>query len=135
MDQSKTSLSEPDSDNPFAALNHTELYQLCRKKGLGVRPTMTRGALSALLCDTGEIDEVENPVDSWRDALIAFIGNYWTSLRPQLKCPAKNLRNPDPEMVNPKPCFGCPDMQVMSCVAQQSKSNLKKLHTLRKQNT
>lgn len=116
----------------FADYNHTELYQLCRRKGLGVRPAMNRVQLIDLLTDGGEIEEVNNPIDELRDALIAFILQHWRTLRPQLKCPAKDLKNPDPSKENPRPCYGCSDMQVVTCVSTQRTQNLERIVQLRK---
>jgi hypothetical protein len=66
--------------------------------------------------------EEDHPVDRWRVALIRFIEDYWATLQPQLKCPAKDLLHPKPEMRNPRPCFGCSDLQVMHCLTSNEKN-------------
>ena len=101
-------------------MNRTELYQLCKKAGMKVNPMNSKRNLAMFL--SGELAppamvEENHPVDMWRWAIIDLISEYWMSLKAQVKCPAKYLKHPDPEKVNPKPCFGCPDQQVMHCVA------------------
>lgn len=66
--------------------------------------------------------EEDHPADRWRVALIRFIEDYWATLQPQLKCPAKDLLNPTPALRNPRPCFGCSDMQVMYCLTYNEKN-------------
>lgn len=67
------------------------------------------------------MDETTHPIDSWRHGIIGFLNNFWSVLEPQIKCPAKNLRNPtNPD---PKPCFRCLDAQVLTCVVQQPSRN------------
>lgn len=103
----------------FVDVNYTELYQLCRKNGLNVPPGMTREHYIGWLVGELELPEDSGPIDSWRNGLINFIDAYWMSLRPQLTCPAKNLKDvPNPD---PQPCFGCPDLQVITCVVQGQK--------------
>lgn len=116
----------------FDSYNTTELYQVCISKGLRVSPGWTRKKYIEALV-TEEADSY-NVADELRDALIAFIDRYWTQLRAQLTCPAKDMRHHDPEKVNPKPCYGCSDMQVITCVAKQSENNLIKINRLRKKN-
>jgi hypothetical protein len=98
--------------------NRTELYQLCRRLGLNAHPTATREGLIALLLGAVRAPAQRNPVDLWRDAIIGLLTEHWTVLKPQLKCPAKDMDNPDPEKHNPKPCYGCHDVQVITCVVQ-----------------
>jgi hypothetical protein len=98
----------------FVGVNRTELYQICRRNGLAVPPGHSSEAYIGWL--TGEVEPPEDGgvIDSWREGLIRFIGDYWMRLRPQLTCPAKDLKDsPNP---NPKPCFGCSDAQVITCV-------------------
>ena len=66
--------------------------------------------------DAPELDEWSHPIDSWRHGIIGFLSDHWSTLEPQIKCPAKNLRHPTHP--NPRPCFGCLDTQVISCVAR-----------------
>ena len=66
--------------------------------------------------DPPELDEWTHPIDSWRHGIIGFLQDHWATLEPQIKCPAKNLQHPTNP--NPRPCFGCLDMQVIACVAR-----------------
>jgi len=87
--------------------NHTELYQLCRRRGLKVEPMMSRNQLSeAFLSDAPEA--ATNVFDSWRYGLTGFVFEHWKVLEPQLTCP---IRSKDP-----KSCWGCLDAQVIACV-------------------
>ena len=103
----------------YSNVNLSELYQACRRNGLPVPPGMTREHYIGWMLGELPLPEHSGPVDSWREAPILFIDAYWMSLRPQLTCPAKNLKDvPEP---NPRPCFGCSDMQVITCVVQGQK--------------
>jgi hypothetical protein len=79
-----------------------------------------------------EDSNFEHPIDDLRSALIAFIDQHWRTLRPQLKCPAKDLKNPDPEKLNARPCFGCSDVQVTACYSEQRPENQIRISQLRK---
>ncbi len=104
----------------FDAVNLTELYQLCRKNGLPVPPGMTREHYVGWLIGELELPTEHSRIDAWRWGLIGFIEDHWMSIRPQLTCPAKSLK--DEKDPNPTPCFGCPDMQVITCVVQNKRS-------------
>jgi len=107
------------SSGPLAGLNHTELYQTCRRVGLNVRPNATIPQLIAYIMGDEvppPLDEATHPIDSWRHGIIGFLLDHWTTLEPQIKCPAKNLRHPTEP--NLRPCFGCVDAQVITCVTQ-----------------
>lgn len=122
-------LLSPELTAVFSGVNRTELYQICRRNGMSVAPGLPREHYIALI--TGELEKPVEfaPFDSWRWGLIGFIDQYWMRLRPQLTCPAKNLKDvPNP---NPTPCFGCSDMQVISCVAK-SGSNEQIISNLRR---
>lgn len=84
-----------------------------------VHPASTREELISYLtgeADPPELDEETHPVDSWRHGIIGFIEDHWAVLEAQLKCPAKNLRHPtNPD---PRPCFGCLDAQVFTCIVK-----------------
>jgi hypothetical protein len=129
MDQSNNSLAH---SNFTTDLNRTELYQLCRRAGRNVHPAWEREELVAALMDTLEVDAGVHPVDALRDSLIAFIQQHWRTLRPQLRCPAKDLDHPDPNKINHRPCFGCSDMQVVTCVSTQGPANQQRIMQLRK---
>jgi len=110
----------------LVSLNHTELLQLCQRRGLDVHPAHPKESLIllavALDATTGVEVQVQsgNPIDSWRWGLINFIDEYWQKVQPQITCPARHLKDPDPVKRNPKPCFGCSDMQVLTCVVQSA---------------
>ena len=137
MDPSNpSSTTDPESipAEVFADLNRTELYQLCRRAGLHVHPAWEREHLIQALQDAIPDDALgfEHPIDDLREALIAFITQHWKTLRPQLKCPAKDLMHPDPKKVNSRPCFGCSDMRVVACVTLAGTSNAERIHQLRR---
>lgn len=114
----------------YAQLNPTELYQCCRKAGLCVQPHQPReyylGVLTFMLPEAAE----EHIIDGIRNGLIAFIDEYWQQLQAQLKCPAKNMRHPDPAKKDARPCYKCMDMQVVACVANLSPQNRQRLQQL-----
>lgn len=130
MDPSLDS-SQQELYEAFAPFNRTELYQLCRKAGLLVQPSWARELYIAALLGA-PIQPEEHVVDGLRDGLIAFIGEYWKTLQAQLKCPAKNLHNPDPDKVVHDPCYRCLDMQVVACVSNMSPNNQQRLLQLRR---
>lgn len=91
------------------AYNHTELYQLGRRAGLLVTPSMSREELIAEFTrDTPMPLGITNPMDSWRNGLAGFVMDYWSKLQNQVTCPLKSK--------DPKSCFGCLDMQVITCI-------------------
>lgn len=93
----------------FARCNFTELFQLCRRLGLPVAPSLSKDKLIALLLGEEESDpEVRNVIDSWRHGLMGFVLDNWNNIRAQLSCPAKTG--------DPRACFNCVDAQVISCV-------------------
>jgi len=96
----------------YDAVNDTELRQLCLRVGLRPHPDTNREELIRILLD--EVTHSTNPIDEWRNGLIAFIKKYWTRMKPQLTCPAKDL-----ESKNPEPCYGCSDIRVLACVVEQ----------------
>jgi hypothetical protein len=122
MNQDPSSTSQSRS-SPLQRCNRTELYQLCRRAGINVHPGTPREWLIGFLLgdyEAPKMSEEEHPVDRWRVALIRFIEDYWARLQPQLKCPAKDLKHPNAEQRNTRPCFGCSDMQVMNCLADNA---------------
>lgn len=94
--------------------NHTELFQLCRRAEIPVLPNYPRELLIALLEGTTQPTPVDHPTDRWRDALMAFVNDYYVKLRSQLDCPAKSR--------DPKACYGCVDTQVYTCLATNESS-------------
>jgi len=65
--------------------------------------------------DPPEMNTGLHPIDSWRVGIINFLRDYWHTVQPQLKCPAKGLMTD-----NPNPCFGCLDAQVITCLSANS---------------
>lgn len=91
--------------------NHTELYQLCRARGLKIPPNATREELMVLhFYGTNDFNpaSLHNEFDSWRHGLAGFVLDHWTRLQNQVTCP---LRSKDPLS-----CFGCLDTQVVTCI-------------------
>jgi hypothetical protein len=86
--------------------NHTEIYQLCRRKGVDVSPSMSHEQLVNAFLD--ESANHTNVFDSWRHGLTGFVFENWKVLEPQLTCP---IRSKDP-----KSCWGCLDTQVVTCI-------------------
>jgi len=105
-------------------LNRTELLQLCAARGFRMSPSTPTEALILLAVPIDTTTGVElqvpndNPIDEWRLGLINFIGEYWQKIAPQLKCPARHLRDPDLNKRDPQPCFKCTDLQVLTCIVQ-----------------
>lgn len=63
----------------------------------------------ALLEGTLERDpSTFHTADSWRDAIMHFVIDYWAKLQSQVTCPAKSQ--------DPRACYGCVDQQVYSCL-------------------
>jgi hypothetical protein len=63
------------------------------------------------------LHQEQHPIHAWRLALQGFIREYWSTLGPQIKCPAKDMMT-----TNPQPCFGCLDAQVMVCVTKSDQT-------------
>ena len=72
--------------------------------------------------DPPEYRPGEYTIDTWRDALIAFFNEYWKKIETQITCPARHMK--DPVNPQPKPCYGCIDMQVITCVRGLNHGNL-----------
>lgn len=106
--------------SPYDRYNFTELYQMCVRAQLRVRPNTARENLIAYLegeAEPPEVDEDDNIFNSWRNAFIAFLHEHWKKIETQITCPAKDLKT-----TNPRPCFGCLDAQVITCIIQNSES-------------
>jgi len=113
----------------FGGINRTELYQLCRNSGIDVHPGTPRDLLILFLLGDESPDEYTvtgNPIDSWREGLINFISEYWQTIRPQIRCPAMYLKTPNEKTgeYDPRPCFKCTDMQVVTCIVQNPASEV-----------
>lgn len=106
------------SSNPsgcdWTAVNYTELQQLCTGAGLPVHPRMSFEDMVALL--EGHLQPIEEnaPIDVWRDAIMAFVIDFWSKLHSQLTCPAKTK--------DPRACYGCIDQQVIACLVKQKQA-------------
>jgi hypothetical protein len=98
------------SSTDFAALNDTELYQLCRHAQVQVVPATPREKMIAYLLGEEEPTEEYNPIDSWRIGIMRFVEAYWKKLETQLTCPAKSL--------DPRACFQCTDTRVIACIVE-----------------
>jgi hypothetical protein len=114
-----SSTGSKSSSNKLDRLNHTELYQTCLNAGFKVHPGSPRDFFIGVLL--GDISappmaEEMHPIDAWRIGIIGFLHDHWAVLEPQIKCPAKNLKHP--QHPDPRPCFGCLDSQVMTCMIQ-----------------
>jgi len=107
----------------FRACNRTELFQLCVGAGLSPDPSEPREALIGILC--GDPATTREPIDQWRRGLAGFVLDHWDKLEPQITCPLKSK--------DPQSCWGCPDMQVITCVTQNKQNEqLIRLHAGRK---
>lgn len=96
----------------FDKCNHTELYQSAIDAGLPAQPTNSKEELAAMLEGTLEPEPKYHIVDSYRDAIMAFVNDYKIKLASQLTCPAKSL--------DPRACYGCIDTQVIACVIKNA---------------
>ena len=94
----------------WARCNHTELYQACQRAGVPALPNYSKERMIALLEGLEEPQEIDYIVDTWRDAIMAFVKEYWAKLRSQLTCPAKSG--------DPRACYGCVDAQVYACLVE-----------------
>jgi hypothetical protein len=107
----------------FAKYNYSELHQMCIRAEIPVLPTTPREKLIAYLTgdeEPPELDENDHPIHSWRNAIIGFLLDQWKKMATQITCPAKALK--DPINPNPRPCFGCIDTQVITCLVQNHKA-------------
>lgn len=113
----------PNQYPAYARYNFTEIYQMCIRAKLLVRPNESRDQMIALLegeIEPPDVDESDNVFNSWRLAFIEFLLEHWKKIETQITCPAKALK--DPKNPNPRPCFGCIDAQVIVCILQNSES-------------
>jgi hypothetical protein len=118
MTPSTTTSCSSDSEL-FEGFNHTELYQMARKAGLPVVPSMPNQQLVALLLGEEEPQQVVHELDRWRHGIMGFVIEHWRALETQLTCPAKSK--------DPRACFQCVDAQVVTCLVQ----NEPDLHLIR----
>lgn len=107
--------------------NYTELYQSCRDIGVNPHPTMSKNELVGLIEGTLTPGTYTNPVDEWRDGIMAFLLNYWRKVSGQLMCPAKSG--------DPKACYQCLDAQVFHCMSANKEAEQGVLQLIKKFST
>lgn len=115
----------------FAGYNRSELYQTCMRVGIKVRPNEPREAMIAFLEgfeEPPELPDEDHAIHTWRWGLIGFVSDNWEKLATQLTCPMKNLKHPTSP--DPKPCFGCNDTQVITCLVS-NRHNAEKIKLFR----
>ena len=103
---------------------------MCTRAGMVVLPTTPKENLINYLtgAEESDINEDDHPIHSWRNAFINFLLDQWKKMATQITCPAKTLK--DPINPNPRPCFGCTDIQVITCLVQNHKAE--KFHNMSK---
>lgn len=115
----------------FAGYNRSELYQTCTRVGIKVRPNESREAMIAYLEgveEPPELPDEDHVIHTWRHGLIGFVSDNWEKLATQLECPMKDLKHPTEP--NPRPCFGCNDPQVITCLIH-NKHNAERIKVFR----
>lgn len=123
---SKSSYEVSPENREFYALfercNHTELYQIARAAGHVVMPNLSREALiRIIILDRAPPPIDEHALDEWRRAIMLFLIDHRRVLETQISCPAKSFKE--------DACFGCVDVQVVSCLADNAKAiHLIQLH-------
>lgn len=91
--------------------NRTELLQVCDRIGLRAPASAPKEQLIAVIMgEEPPPEDWENVIDSWRHGIMGFLLDHWAVVRSQLDCPAKSG--------DPRACFECVDVQVISCVVQ-----------------
>lgn len=114
------------AESVFAAYNHTELIQACAAAGILVRPNESKEGMIAYLEGASEppdMEEDDNAINNWRNAFHGFFREHWKGIETQITCPARHMM--DKVNPQPRPCYGCSDMQVMACVAILDKNEEK----------
>lgn len=102
----------------FAACNHTELYQICRRLGMNIPPYTPSDFMRAYIVGDEEIPAAPgHQIDSLREAIMSFLSDHWQVVRAQVQCPAKNLKDEAIEPGKKRACFNCTDARVLSCIA------------------
>ena len=105
---------KPSSDYELlSACNYTELFQVCQRLGLPVSPDLPKDTIiKIILGEEPPPESWSSVMDSWRDAIMAFLLDHWDVVRSQLECPAKSG--------NPKSCYECIDTRVISCLVDNA---------------
>lgn len=109
----------------FSNCNHSELYQLARRAGHNVLPTMSRDELIKIIVLDAVASTAVHDIDETRRAIMRFIIDNRKKLETQITCPAKSFQ--------PDACFGCVDVQVVHCLVSHG-SDAQRLITLHKKN-
>jgi hypothetical protein len=115
----------------YEKYNHTELYQTCLSAGILVRPNEAWEEMVAYLEGWKEppaLQESDNVFHTWRYGIIGFLLEFWKRIHTQITCPAKSMK--DEQNPNPRPCFGCTDAQVVTCIVQ-NRDNEDRIYELR----
>jgi hypothetical protein len=100
----------------FSRVNHSELYQIARRAGHVVFPSLSRDSLIRII-----IGEEEPPpllihdIDDTRLAIMRFLIDHRQKLETQITCPASSFKE--------DACFGCVDAQVVSCFTSNGANN------------
>lgn len=94
----------------FARCNRTELLQLAQGAGLHLHPLTPREKIIDIFLGIVEPPAPYLEMASWRHGLMKLILDNWDNVRSQLNCPAKSK--------DPRSCFGCTDMQVVTCLSE-----------------
>lgn len=103
----------------FERLNHTELYQIAREAGHVVMPNLSRESLILILIHEYLPPPLaEHTFDEWRWAIMRFLIDHRRTLETQISCPARSFQE--------DACFGCVDVQVVSCL----NDNIKSIHLI-----
>lgn len=111
----------------FQSCNETELFQIARRAGLRVLPSLPKERLIRCLLDEEEPPPIgDHSIDEWRITIMQFVLEHRRKIESQLTCPAKTM--------DPRACFGCVDAQVLSCLVN-NEANMNELVTLRKKLT
>lgn len=108
----------------FDRCNATELYQIARRNGFVVLPSVRREDLIRIIIGEQEPPPLEkHEIDEYRFAIMRFLIDHRRRLETQLDCPARSFQ--------PDACFACVDTQVMHCLTSNGKEN-QRLIQLRK---
>jgi hypothetical protein len=110
----------------FNRCNHSELYQIARRNGHVVFPNASRETLIRLIIGQEISTAIDHDIDEWRLAIMRFLIDHRRMLETQITCPAKSF--------DPHACFGCVDVQVISCITSNGHEN-QRLIQLRKKKT
>ena len=108
----------------FERCNHTELYQLARRNGHVVLPSLSREALIKIIIGEEQPPAIRHDFDEWRLAIMRFIIDHRRVLETQITCPARSFKE--------DACFGCVDMQVVHCLTDNGPENLRLIQLRRK---